>query len=328
MRKLEINPENWKFWLIVAFLLKFVVFIFFILFFSTKPDDIINIKGFIGYISNDTSSYIQPIENLIHHKDFSFLFQYRMFGYGLPYYLLRFVFESGTSLNIIIFIQYIFASISLYLLALFAFRIVNRFKIFIITFLGYFLFPIISFYDIAALTESFTSSFMLISVFLLVYKRTTFNIVIIGILLTWMAFLRPVCFPLFLLFFLYFIIKDYKKGILHLIRYSILFFLPLILFEGVWIAGNYHYKNKINLTTPTIFHPVYLNEKMHSMDMIHFLQSIGEEWENNVWFYYCRPISRQRGKGCHHHNDPCSSINRCYLCTCFPLYKIQAEESD
>jgi hypothetical protein len=285
MKKLNVDPKNWRLWIPLILFLKALFFIFFLTFFSNTPINPNYFKGFWGVISSDTFSYLTPIENLIDHSDYSYLFEFRMFGYGLPYLFVRFFLEQGIALNAIIILQGIFSSISLYLLALLSFNLFNKRILFHLTFLSYFLIPILSFYDVIALTESFSTSSLIISLFLLLYKRNKGGLILSGLFLTWTVFLRPIFFPICFIYLLYILVAENKNTITQRIKLSLFLLAPLFFFESIWIAGNYYYHKKISVTTPTVFHPLFLDQNKHTIELINFLKSIGEDWENNNWFY-------------------------------------------
>ena len=92
---------------------------------------------FIGSYGGDTPGYLTPIEDFI--KTGHYTSEYRLPGYGMVYYVLRFVFAPEWACNIIIFLQWILASISVYYMALIVKVTFAKERLFYIT---YFLFLI------------------------------------------------------------------------------------------------------------------------------------------------------------------------------------------
>ena len=72
------DPSKWQFWVLIAFFCKALFFIFLIC-----RNDLHPLPGFIGVPTGDTSSYFDPIDNLIANGSYSP--DFRMPGYGVLY---------------------------------------------------------------------------------------------------------------------------------------------------------------------------------------------------------------------------------------------------
>lgn len=278
------QPSHWTFWIGTALLFKFLYFIFFIKFFSNVTLDVHLFTNFWGTLAPDTYTYFEPIEHLILQQDFSFLFKFRMYGYGLPYLFLRYFFEPSTALNVLITIQTILSAISVYYLSLMASNWLKNSAVFYFVFMVYFLLISISFYDIVALTESFSTSCLIISIYFLAHSNSNVKILLSGGFLAWGIFMRPVFFPLVLFFIIYHIYQNYSLQTKKLLIHIFIFLIPIIIFESIWLVGMKKYNGKFYLTTPSLFHPSYLDSNHHSMEKINFLKTIGEDWEKTNWF--------------------------------------------
>ena len=149
------NPSNWKFWLILAFILKGLLFVFCIF----KEYHASKIGIWWG-TTGDSNTYLLPIENLIDHG--KYYLDYRMPGYGIFYLPLYFLFSKVVAINILLALQLIVASISTYVLALIARKIFKTDAVFYITFYLYGLSIYANMFDETILTESFTTSFFII----------------------------------------------------------------------------------------------------------------------------------------------------------------------
>jgi hypothetical protein len=268
-------------WMSIIIFLKLLLTLFFITFFTPEQS---SFPGFWGNFANDTFGYIDPSEEFLKSFDFKYFFSYRMFGYTLPYIIIRLFFNQSTTLNILILIQTIFSAFSLYCLGLLTFQIFKNKVLFLVTLIVYFSIPIISFYDIFLLTESFTTSSLIISLYFLFKGESKINYLFSGLFITWSIFLRPVCFPIVLLFLFYIYIRHTKKSLYRFIKLGFLFLLPLIVFESVWIIGNLKYNNILTFTSPSTFAPIYADPAKHTMSLIAFSKAIGEKWEDS-WFY-------------------------------------------
>ena len=278
------SSSNWKFWLCLSLCLKFVFFIFFAQFFSNVTEETILFPRFWGTVAPDTYTYLASIEKLIATHDLAYLFEFRMFGYGLPYAAARFFFEPSSALNLLIILQTILSVISVYYLSLLAVLWSKKEQVFYYTFFGYFIVMGISFYDTVALTESFSTSCLVISLYYLCLCPSKFNLLLSGSLLAWGIFMRPVFFPLLLIYIGYLVYNFYSTNYKKLTVSILVFLLPIFILESVWQYGMTKYKGEFHLTTPSLFHPSYLKADEHSMEKIQFLKAMGEDWEKSNWF--------------------------------------------
>lgn len=272
-------PENKVFWLSSALLLKFAYFTFFINFFSPQvhPGDI---SGFWGVTTNDSLSYLQPVEKCLESGSISYLFGERMFGYSLPYLMLRILFAPATALNTLILLQAVVSAAAVYLLALTAREVTKSPRAFHFAFWGHFFLAIACFYDIAAMTESLASSSLIISFHYLHREHTKANLIISGLFLTWTCFLRAVFFPIFALHLLVIAKRNWAKKYTAAASAVAIFcfLLPLALAEGTWILGRLSSGASRNIILPPSTSAVYDDDTKHTMAMIGFLKALGEVW--------------------------------------------------
>jgi len=250
------ESSKWHFWLFLSFLAKGLIFIFLISRHGVSP-----LHGFSGTIAGDTYTYFEPIENLISHGTYSP--DFRMPGYGVLYLPLAFFFSKSVAFTMLIVLQYIVAASTIYPLSLIARYLFKSTQVFYLTFYLYLVSTYTSLFDATLLTESFTTSFLILSVFFLVKafeteKRHSLNLIISGLFITWVVFLRPVFMPLVLLYLTvvitFFYLHELKKSTL---AKSFLFLLPFIIFEGTWISRNYITHRKFIPATATIYYPGY-----------------------------------------------------------------------
>ena len=244
------DPYHWRFWLLIAFFVRLLVFIVELRTHKFPS----NISGVWGIVDGDTNEYLAPIDNLI--KNGSYDPDFRMPGYGIFYLPLALLFSKAAAYNVLIIFQLLCSVVSTYLLALTAFQLFNKRFFFYATFFLY-VTTIYSFYaDIFLLTESLTTSFLIISVFGFVTYFKNYNkwwLVIAGAFLTGVIFLRPV-FAIFLLLFLVILFVNLikqKRGVALPVLFFISFF---ALCDGSWMFRNYlHYKRIIPLTKELYF---------------------------------------------------------------------------
>ena len=178
--------------------------------------------------------------------------------------------------------QLLVSSLSVYLLALLALRLFGSFRSFVFTFFGYFLVPIVSYYDVIALSESFSTSALILSLYFLFTTRDRRQIALSGACLTWCVFLRPVFLPVVALCSLYILVNARRAGYRRALSCAIVFLSMLILAESVWVVGRYKNGATSDFAIPSTLPPNYLDEAKHSQALIGFLKAIGEDWQRSV----------------------------------------------
>ncbi len=281
------DPSRWQFWVLIAFLCKGIIFIF-LLYRNGES----GLPGFRGIIAGDTGSYLIPIENLILHG--SYAPDFRMPGYGILYMPYIFLFRRTIAFNLLIISQFIVASLTVYPLALTAKNIFKSNTLFYLTFYLFAISTYTNLFDSTLLTESFATSFLILSVFFLVKAiqietKRSLNLFMAGLFLTEVIFLRPVFMPLILLFALvlftcFFIDKSQKNSFLNLT----LFLLPFLVFDGLWVARNYSKYDKLIPATASIAYPKIMNSYYYPIYTL--ARSWGgsdQVWEPNAeirWF--------------------------------------------
>lgn len=153
--------------------------------------------GHLSIETGDTVGYLQPIESVL--SGGSYTPDYRMPGVGAPYWLLRQVFDIGTSRDIMVILQWLLAGLCVYLLGAIAHRISGSDKV---AYSVYFLFLISAYanwYDASISSDSFSVSTLIISGFFLqraLDRKRHSDLIIAGMALAWLIFLRPVSIAL------------------------------------------------------------------------------------------------------------------------------------
>jgi hypothetical protein len=239
------DPDKKYFWIFLAIIIKGIILSFFIYeSHSLTPERMVsgvvvkqNDYGFfLGVVDNYFSTGIMTY---IENKPFAG----RMPGYGIPYLLLRYVFPQNTALLFLIFFQFILSSVSVYLLAKTSLIFTGNKKSFYFSFLVFSLSIYTGLYDIFTLSESFSVSAMIFTVYFLVswqLERANWKLLTAGFFLAWAVFLRPflgIFIPVFtLILFIWQLNKiNFKTGI----TVVLLFISPFILFESLWVYRNY-----------------------------------------------------------------------------------------
>jgi len=229
------NPGQWQFWVILALFVKGLIFLL-----QIAQAQNGGLAGFLGSFGGDTKTYIDPIDNLL--RSGSYEPDQRMPGYGIIYFFLRLGLTKVIALNVLLFLQYIAASLSVYLLALSARKIFQSTAIFYTVFYLFLISTYSNLEDATLLTESLTNSFLIFAVYFLLNWRETYRtiyLIIAGILTTEVIFLRPIFLPLLLLFALFILLTARKSGKRYFLKYALVFLVPFILIDGAWIVRNF-----------------------------------------------------------------------------------------
>jgi hypothetical protein len=288
LSQINCGPENWRVWIGLALALKLALFLFFLRFFTPAQSADVLIVGFWGGATNDTAGYIQPIEDALSFRDPFRVFDHRMFGYGLPYLAFRLFLAKPAALNAVVVAQLLISSLSVYLLALLALRLFGSLRSFVCTFFGYFLVLVVSYYDVVALTESFSASALILGLYFLLTSGGRRRLAVSGAWLSWCVFLRPVFFPVVVLCSLYLLVDARRAGYRTALSCAIVFLAPFVVTESVWVVGRYVNGAARDFAFPSTLPPIYLDEAKHSLALFKFLNAIGEEFQGGPLEFYSR----------------------------------------
>lgn len=284
------KPDKWKIWLFIALLVKTSFFLFKV-FGESKFLNTTYLNTFASD-GGDSTSYIEPIENLITFGNY--LDDYRMPGYGWLYFLLRLFLPISSSLNVLVILQLVLSVLSVYILAQISLLLFKKQSYFYFTFLLYGISTFVSLYDHVLLTESFCTSSLIFSFyFLLKSENSKSNSLLTGLFITWCIFLRPVLAPLLILFSLYVLCKN-RKATLNLLAYNwkmfFIFILPFLIIDGLWTARNFHKYNRIYPLTKSVYYPE--TEESYFGSLIRFMNAYGGSivwWEPGSDITFFRP---------------------------------------
>ncbi|PCJ01415.1 MAG: hypothetical protein COB15_00390 [Flavobacteriales bacterium] len=274
------KASNWKFWCLIALFFKLLLLLFFL-------DGSNNIVGFFGFFGGDSIGYTEPIENLI--KEGNYSPDFRMPGYGLFYLILHYFLPKAIALNALIVFQLLLDSITVYLLARIAQLIFKRKLYFYCTFFLYAISTYTSIWNSHILTESLSTSFLIITVFFLlkyIKNHKLSYLFLSGLTITEVIFLKPVFAPLILLMIIILIKHSVKEK--QLITKTLIFISSFLIIDGSWMIRNYIHHNKVTLFTTTIIHPSYESDPYYLT--WNFLKSWGgshEHWDTGSeirWF--------------------------------------------
>lgn len=242
---------KWWYYLLFAIVVKAI---FFFSFQYLKSPDSFS-QGVFFIVTGDAIDYFQPVDNLVkygEHRTDDGQFSLRMPGYTPILLIYRLLFNLQWALNLTLFTQIVLSGISCYLLALIAQRMFKSFKVFLLVFVGYTFSTYVSIWDTYILSESFSTSFLIVSIYFLqeaLIKRQLKYFLWCGFFVTWSIFLRPFIFPVIIIYALIIFFENYsssnmKNKIVQLAIFSI----PFFIVESSWVLRNYSNTNQLLLT--------------------------------------------------------------------------------
>jgi hypothetical protein len=263
--------HKWKFWIGLAIFLKLMGLLHFAG--NHRYNDI---PGFYGAVGGDTKEFFDPVENLIKTGHYSG--DLRMPGYGAIYFLLRIFLPLLVAYNAMVLLQIVVGAIALYLLALTSSRIFKRVTAFYYVFFMMLLIQETNSYDYVLMSESFTASFLIFFAWFLSAwfensQRKKF-LLISGFFLALATFLRPVYGLLLPITGAALTIKLLRENRRELTRGLVVFFVPFILTDSLWVVRNYLEYHGIFPLTRTIIQPLRDNSG-YKQSLIYFMKSWG-----------------------------------------------------
>lgn len=219
-------------------------------------------------VNDDTASYLAPIESILSGGNYEP--DYRMPGVGAPYWILRQFLDVEDSLYTMVILQVLISGVCVWLLGLLAERMSGSTKLGLIVYGLFLISTHTSRYDIALASDSLTISVVIIQATILQRafdRRSTSLLVLAGLLLTWLYFLRPVASLLIA-----------PASLLILFRWSgrpslrpvLWFLIPVAIFETAWVVRNWKANHEFNPLTNQGMMPDWISKSTrgHVMDFV------------------------------------------------------------
>ncbi|MFZ6665286.1 hypothetical protein [Peijinzhouia sedimentorum] len=245
-----LSSSNWFFWVLFVFILRGLVLVFFLIqSYQLNPDRIIS--G-IGIQQNDYYMFLGVVDNYFKtgvyelYEGSNEAFAGRLPGYSMPYLFLRHIFPQSISLFIIISLQILLSVISVYLLALLSIKWFRTENYFISIIIIFSISTYTSIYDLFTLAESFSVSAVIFGFYLLTIglkRQSKIFLLYSGVFVAWAIFLRPFLGLLILfipiIIFVYLLKSHPHIRLINNVKRVLIFAIPFIVFESVWIGRNY-----------------------------------------------------------------------------------------
>lgn len=275
--------NNWKIWLLIAFMAKATLF-----FICHQKQDRPYYADSIGVFLNDTPSYLGSVENWIDNGVYSP--DFRLPGYGAIYAPFYYFFSKTTALNLFILFQVLCAALSTYIIALIARNVFGNDKYFYLTFILYTISSNANVYDGWLITESLSTSFLVFSIYTFFKYLDTEKSIwlgLSGLINAEIVFLRPVFAPILLIFLFVLIWQVYKRK-KKILKAVLIFLIPFIIIDGAWIYRNYVKYDEVFLLTRSGHSPLLTKSVIYPI--FNFYQSFGGimgAWSHDVphiWF--------------------------------------------
>ena len=247
LKFLNFSTKDYLKWFFLALAIRSVVFVFFYFQFKQNwPSDLIHSS--IVVFHNDSPGYYEPLEAMSIGLGYDSVC--RMPGLAPIYALIRAVFSQENTILFIVFLQVIVGAMSVVALASAAYRLIGTKLAHGIVFWVYAISTFVSIWDHAALSDSFSISFLVFGFYFLVKLKEDYKwyyALLFGLFLTWSIFHRPahiIIFPVVFLFIL--AIKGLNlKSLKNAISFSFIAILPFIIVESLWVKYNHDKTGRI-----------------------------------------------------------------------------------
>jgi hypothetical protein len=250
------GPYDWKRWILICLVIKGIAFCYF----GWQQGQIAEVEtaGRFMRMYDDTGDYLDAAELWVSGDGYSryglaefseaqvLPFAGRMPGLLPVYAPLYYLFGRAVACDILVVLQFLLSTLSVYVLGLIAWELVASRFVFVFTLGVYALSWQVHIYDLAGLMESFSISGMILSLFACqkaVRKEKAdlafwFWFGISALLYVWAISLRPV-FGSMLPAWILLIVLGKAGRIKEGIGRAAIFILPLILFLSAWTLRNY-----------------------------------------------------------------------------------------
>ncbi len=241
---------NWLFWIFCILVIRGLVLGFFLFqSYQLNPERIIS--G-IGVQQNDYYMFLGVVDNYFKtgvyelYEGSNEAFAGRLPGYSMPYLILRYIFPQSISLGSLILLQVLLSVVSVYLLGLLSIKWFKTEKYFIPVILLFSISTYTSIFDLFTLAESFSVSAVIFGFYFLtngLLNQRKSYLFFAGFFIAWAIFLRPFLGLLILfmpiIIFVYLLKNHSHFRLFNSFKRVLLFVIPFIVFETIWIGRNY-----------------------------------------------------------------------------------------
>lgn len=283
----QIDPaEKWR-WLMVTIVLKGILFLFLAFYFQKNWEPEKVISG-IAIHSGDTNSYLRPILDVVEGNGYTSIC--RMPGILPIYGPLAAVFGAKSAEAVLVIIQFLFASVAVYITARWAFDLSRSKRAFLATLIFASLSTFVAVWDHYIYMESFSVSALIIGLYLLHKASQSLKwsyIWVAGLLLAWCVFLRPILIMVIPIAALY-VCFGYVTSIswMSRLKRTFLFVIPLIVLIAAWSSYT-KAKTGERIFLQGSFEQCYRQMPEHHLHLRDLMIAWGgdfQEWSENTEF--------------------------------------------
>jgi Dolichyl-phosphate-mannose-protein mannosyltransferase len=229
-------------WLLIIFAIKSLLFVYFAMqFYEYARKGLVT--SWIVVEQADTISYYNPAFMFV--EDGEYAGMCRMPGLVPIYAIYAFPFGKEIALICVIVTQVLFSVLSTFLLAIIAARIIPHRLAFPLTALLYACSSFVSIWDHTLLSDSFATSFLIISFYFLiefVSGKHWRYLLYAGFWLTWSIFIRQIGILFLPVFPLIWWVWR-RDTFISVIKNGLIFIAPFVLFISLWTYRNYRKEN-------------------------------------------------------------------------------------
>ncbi|MDB5283627.1 MAG: hypothetical protein JWO06_2702 [Bacteroidota bacterium] len=255
-----------RIWLFVAIAVAFKIFFYFSAVKSTEGHAFYSLKG-------DAIDYVGYCENLYktgqHYVTYDGIKVYsaRMPGYVFFYLPIRMFLSQHHTLLALIFLQILLSAISTYYLALLAYKLFKDVLIFYLTFILYCLSSFVAAYNGSFYTESFSTSLLIFSSYLLFTARenqSLWRFFVAGLFMSLVIFFRPYMGLVWALICLFLWVRNKN------LKLAIVYGSSFLLMDSLWLIRNYvNEKRIIPLQSTVVWYKSEFKSLEGQVDFIH-----------------------------------------------------------
>jgi len=227
-----ILPDRWWSLVVVAFTGKLLLLLL-VLWEHHAP-----LTGDFYAFWGHSTGYTEPVESLLSGAGYPQAS--RMPGYAVPYLFLRLIMNVHGALRSLVVLQVLASALGVVLLAKLAYAFTHDLRAFRWTYWLALLAVFTSFYDRYILTESFSSSALILATWAIVRHGKhagRWVLFLAGTATAWLIFMKPVFLPVLLVVAAFMVVQD-KFQWRRILPKMMLFFTPFLLADGVWSLRN------------------------------------------------------------------------------------------
>jgi hypothetical protein len=238
------------------------------------------LSGYWGGLGGDTESYLEPVDHLLETGGYAP--NHRLPGYGIPYLAFRQMMPRAQACNALLLFQLFMDALAVFLLARIVFEWTGSTLAYRAAFWLYGSSTFVTVYDVMILTESLTTSLLVLGVYFIIQgvgRKNVWSILGAGVAICWAAFMRPVVLPLFFVVLVVLLIQPHFQRRTKAVM-AAFFITPLVLSSAMWIFHLDRAGSEWNKPGGTYLMPDYVNSPHYPIGRL-----VAAFGGNLTWWY-------------------------------------------